>query len=91
MAIKKRDWFFIALVVVVVGIFVLISGETKTSRVPYDDNHSRFFQIVREDGKKAAEKYCTECHNTEAKPLPADHPPAFRCLFCHKLAERPRP
>jgi hypothetical protein len=90
MAIKQRDWFFIALVVVVVGIFFLISGETKTSRVPYDENHSRFFQIVREDGKKAAEKYCTECHN-EAMPLPPDHPPAFRCLFCHKLAERPRP
>jgi hypothetical protein len=24
-------------------------------------------------------------------PLPADHPPAFRCLFCHKLAQQPRP
>lgn len=90
MTIKRRDWFFIVLVVAVFATFALISGEPKTTRVPHDENHERFFQIVREDGKKAAEKYCTDCHN-DAMPFPEDHPPAFRCLFCHKLAERPRP
>jgi hypothetical protein len=36
--------------------------------------------------KKAAEKFCEECHNPEgeAGPLPKDHPPKYRCLFCHK-------
>jgi hypothetical protein len=35
--------------------------------------------------KKAAEKFCEECHNPEGvAPLPENHPPKYRCLFCHK-------
>jgi len=88
MAFKKRDWLFVGLVVVVLGIFFAISGSIKTTRVPFDDNHRRFYGIVHEEGKKAAEKYCGECHNEEGIPFPPDHPPKFRCLFCHKLEDR---
>jgi hypothetical protein len=35
--------------------------------------------------KKEAEKFCEECHSPEGvSPLPKDHPPKYRCLFCHK-------
>jgi hypothetical protein len=36
-------------------------------------------------GKKEAEKFCAECHAPDkVAPLPEDHPPKYRCLFCHK-------
>lgn len=91
MALKKRDWIFIAVVAAVLGIFLAISGKEKTSRVPFDDTHRQFHQVARAEGKKAAEKFCGSCHGPEGKPFPPDHPPAFRCLFCHKLAEPTRP
>ena len=88
MTIHKRDWLFVGLIVVILAVFFAISGSIKTHRVPFDDNHRRFYDIVRNDGKKAAEKFCGECHNEKGVPFPKDHPPKFRCLFCHKLQER---
>ncbi|PLX80258.1 MAG: cytochrome c [Desulfuromonas sp.] len=87
MAFQKRDLLFVSLIVVVLGIFIAISGEEKTTRVPYDDLHKKFYPIIKEDGKKAGEKFCGECHNPDGVPFAADHPPKFRCLFCHKLEE----
>lgn len=80
----KRDWLFAALLLAVLGIFIAISGKEKTAHIPYDDTHRRFYDIVQKDGKKAAEAFCKECH----KDFPKNHPPAFRCLFCHKLDNR---
>jgi hypothetical protein len=88
MAFKKRDWLFIALVVVVIGIFYVISGEEKTTRVPQDEIHMRFREMAATEGKKATEKFCKECHNPQDMPLSEGHPPPFRCLFCHKFEER---
>jgi hypothetical protein len=88
MAFKKRDWLFVALIVVIIGIFIAISGEEKTSKVPYDDIHGKFYDIVKVEGKKATEKFCKECHNPDNIALPAGHPPPFRCLFCHKFEQR---
>ena len=34
MKIEKRDWFFIALVVLILAVFVAISGKEKTKPVP---------------------------------------------------------
>ena len=35
--------------------------------------------------KKEAEQYCTECHGEDKMvPFPENHPPKYRCLFCHK-------
>lgn len=80
---KKKDLIFVALVVVVLAVFFAISGKEKTSLVPYDETHQKFFEIAKNDGKKAAEKFCGECH-TE---FPDEHPPPFRCLFCHKTKQ----
>lgn len=88
MSLKKRDLIFVALVLVVFGVFYAISGETKTKRLPMDETHSRFYPMVKEQGKKETEKFCKECHLSERVPLPKDHPPPFRCLFCHKLIEK---
>jgi len=87
MSLKKRDWLFIALVAVVFGIFYAISGEEKTIRVPHDEIHGKFFEMVNAEGKKETEKFCKECHNPENLALPEGHPPPFRCLFCHKFEE----
>lgn len=84
----KRDWIFAAILLTVLGIFIAISGKEKTTRVPFDDTHRRFYDVVRQEGKKAAEVHCKGCHKADGIPLPKDHPPAFRCLFCHKLEER---
>ena len=72
-------------------LFVLVCGglffflwsappET-TAHLPHDDDHEKFMPM----GKKEAEKFCNDCHGPEQiMPLPEDHPPKYRCLFCHK-------
>lgn len=73
-----------AFVLICLGIvvFLALAPEETTSPLPRDINHNRFFEIK---SKKEAERYCVECHseNKEA-PLMEEHPPKFRCLFCHK-------
>lgn len=61
--------------------FLFNAPRETTKKLPKDENHSRFHQM----GKKAAEKYCGECHDASGvRPLPEGHPPKYRCLFCHK-------
>ena len=86
MALKKRDFLVLAIGLAVL-IFLLAAPQETTHRVPYDDIHQHYFEIVKKEGKKAAEKDCETCHNGKDVPFPADHPPKFRCLFCHKLEE----
>lgn len=65
------------------GVFFFLwsAPPETTSFLPHDENHERFFTM----DKKEAEKFCESCHNPEGEaPLPADHPPKYRCLFCHK-------
>ena len=87
MAINKRDWIFIVIILAVFGTFFAISGEEKTVRVPNDEMHAPFPDMVRDMGKKETEVFCKECHDTEEMPLSKEHPPPFRCLFCHKLSQ----
>jgi len=87
MALKKRDWILLAIGGVILLVLWLAPEET-TKRIPDDATHHRFHEIVKLEGKKAAEKFCEECHNESGVPFPKDHPPKFRCLFCHKLAEK---
>lgn len=94
MAIKKRDWIFIAVIAVVLGVFIAISGEEKTTKVPLDDNHREFYEM-RKAGKKKIEvdALCADCHDGIKIPFPAGHPVKpgggpMRCLFCHKLQEQ---
>lgn len=65
------------------GIFLFLwnAPEETTAHLPHDENHERFFPM----GKKEAEKFCSECHSPDGEaPLSEDHPPKYRCLFCHK-------
>lgn len=82
---KKRDILLILGGLIIIAV-LWMAPEESTSRVPKDDNHQRFYTIVQEEGKKAAEKFCSDCHDdATGVPFPADHPPKNRCLFCHKI------
>lgn len=73
-----------AFIIICIGIliFLLRAPKETTSPLPHDDIHNRFHAMK---GKKEAEQYCLDCHGPEKEaPLPADHPPKYRCLFCHK-------
>lgn len=101
MKIEKRDWMFIAVLVVILGIFVGISGKEKTTPVPNDQMHkiaydtafknapapgaSLFKRAFFKPDKKGAEAYCEPCHKEKGVLFPPNHPPKNRCLFCHKL------
>jgi len=62
--------------------FLLRAPEESTAKIPKDSEHIRFHSIK---SKKEAEKYCSDCHGSgEDHALPEDHPPSYRCLFCHK-------
>jgi hypothetical protein len=61
-------------------LFLLNAPEETTTPLPHDTEHEKFFSM----GKKEAEKFCGECHNPEGIALPENHPPKYRCLFCHK-------
>ncbi len=62
-------------------LFLFKAPQETTAKLPKDVTHSRFQDMA----KKEAEKFCTDCHKPEGvSPLPADHPPKYRCLFCHK-------
>jgi len=62
-------------------IFLLKAPPETTAHLPRDQDHLRFAAMK----KKEAEKFCGQCHNPDGvAPLPEDHPPKYRCLFCHK-------
>jgi hypothetical protein len=84
---KKRRILDIVVLVIAIAIvaFFLRAPEETTAHVPKDENHTRFYTIVAEEGKKAAEKFCSECHNEDGVPFPEEHPLKNRCLICHKL------
>jgi cytochrome c553 len=81
---KTRDILLILGGIAIV-VFLWMAPEETTAPVPKDDNHLRFYTIVKEEGKKAAEKFCAECHNEDGVTFPEGHPPKNRCLFCHKV------
>lgn len=83
---RKRDLLVLAIGVAIVA-FLWIAPEETTHRVPTDETHQPYYDIANKDGRKAAEKHCEECHNDQDVVFPKDHPPKFRCLFCHKLQE----
>ncbi len=81
----KRDIITIAIGVAVV-LFLLAAPEETTPHLPKDDTHIKFHQIYQQDGKKAAEKFCKDCHGQPGMEFPKDHPDPNRCLFCHKAS-----
>jgi hypothetical protein len=70
--------FFSAVII----LFLARAPKETTSYLPKDDIHLKFYEI---ESKKEAEKFCLDCHDKGMEAaLPDDHPPGFRCLFCHK-------
>ena len=93
MKIGKKDWLFIGGIVIVLVIFIAISGEEKTKKVPFDDKHQGFYEMAAKDGLKGlktADLGCPQCHNeTGGVPFPPKHPvkPSggpMSCHLCHK-------
>jgi len=63
-------------------LFLYNAPKETTAFLPHDSDHKRFFAIK---SKKEAEKSCVTCHDVmKMAPLPQNHPPKYRCLFCHK-------
>ncbi len=84
---KKRDVLVLLGGVVILLILWMAPAET-TKHIPQDETHQKFYSMIQKDGtagKKAAEKFCQDCHNKDQVPFPAEHPPKLRCTFCHKL------
>jgi cytochrome c553 len=82
---KRKNLLLYNLIFLIVcgGIFFFLynAPEETTKHLPNDEKHARFMKM----DKKEAEKSCEECHSPEGEaPLPKDHPPKYRCLFCHK-------
>jgi hypothetical protein len=82
---NRKNLFIYNLIFIVIcgGLFMFLwnAPEETTTRLPNNENHARFMKM----DKKAAEKFCEECHSPDGEvPLPKDHPPKYRCLFCHK-------
>ena len=92
MKIGKKDWIFIALIAIVLAVFYAISGKEKTKKVPLDEKHKPFYEVVKQTGSKMeADKGCPACHfEPGGIPFPPKHPVKpkdgpMRCLYCHKL------
>lgn len=80
---NNRLFLNIAFLAVSGGIlfFLFIAPKETTVHLPHDDIHNKFHAMK----KKEAEAFCTECHAPDKiAPLPTNHPPKYRCLFCHK-------
>ncbi|MDR3089737.1 MAG: hypothetical protein LBU39_07975 [Desulfobulbaceae bacterium] len=64
-------------------LFLARAPHETTAHLPKDEIHLKFHGI---EDKKEAERFCGECHLGDDAPAPLskNHPPANRCLFCHK-------
>ena len=78
--IKIANTIFIIIGLAII-IFLYLAPKETTPLLPKDEIHLDFYPLK----KKEAEKFCGACHDTDkTAPLPTDHPPKHRCLFCHK-------
>ncbi len=80
---KKTTVLNILFLLVSAAILIVLftAPEETTSHLPKDSDHLQFFPMK----KKQAEKHCISCHAPgKISPLSKDHPPKYRCLFCHK-------
>lgn len=90
MNIGKRDWIFVAVVAAVLIGFFLISGPEKTKKLPHDQTHQQFHDMLKAGKKKnEVDPLCESCHDGVKIRFPENHPAKpggapMRCLFCHK-------
>lgn len=86
MKVTRRDLLASAVVGILIVVLVMITGHEKTKRVPADDKHRAFYEAMKKgENRIEVERGCITCHNSQAIPLPAKHPPKEQCLICHKL------
>jgi hypothetical protein len=82
MAAKKKTLIYNIIFVLVCGglfLFLWNAPPETTAHLPHDEIHEKFMPM----GKKEAEKFCNDCLAPDkGAPLPEDHPPKYRCLFC---------
>jgi hypothetical protein len=84
MKVTKRDWLFVAVLAIVLGILLLNSGRGKARRVPADDRHRPLLErLTKGANREEVERACVTCHNPRGIALPANHPPKEQCLLCH--------
>ncbi|MDH4320120.1 MAG: hypothetical protein OEV73_01335 [Desulfobulbaceae bacterium] len=86
MSTRKSTLHTALFLIVCGGIFLFLwnAPPETTVRLPQDADHAKYYPM----DKKEAEKECQNCHNPEGAALPKDHPPKYRCLFCHKKMEQ---
>ena len=53
MKFGKRDWIFVGILAVVLLIFIAISGEEKTKKLPLDATHQQFNDMLKAGKKKS--------------------------------------
>jgi len=88
--IGKRDWIFIGIVALVFIVFYAISGPEKTKRLPKNETHQQFHDMLNAGKKKSdVDPLCEACHDGVKIKFPENHPAKpggapMRCLFCHK-------
>jgi cytochrome c553 len=88
MSIEKRKPIVVAniLFIFLCGVILLVllrAPKETTPKLPNDAQHAKF-RVMK--SKSEAEKFCGKCHSQNGEaPLPANHPPKYRCLFCHKM------
>ena len=88
MRVAKKDWIFVAVIVVVLGALLVGKGKLKAGNVPSDDKHSQFYEALNKGVVRIEiEKRCVDCHGIRSIPLPKDHPPKEQCLICHMFSQ----
>jgi len=91
MKLVAKDLLFVAGAAAVLVTVFLLSGKETTKKVPHDAAHLATYEVLEKTGsRREAERGCEMCHNAKMNPLPANHPPKDRCLFCHKIERTAR-
>jgi hypothetical protein len=84
MKFAARDWIFIAVIAIVLGVLLFSTLRKMPAKTPADAVHRPFLQaLARGTSREDVERKCPGCHNPQAFPLPAKHPPKEQCLICH--------
>ncbi len=104
MKIEKRDLLFVTAAAVLLAVIISFSGKETTKPVPNNETHKTVYEVANKKApapdasifkraffkpdRKEAEKLCEPCHQQRNIKLPPNHPPKYRCLFCHKLSAK---
>lgn len=88
MKLVARDRIFIAIIATVLAVLLFSTLRKKPVKTLADAIHRPFLQeLARGQSRSDVEKRCPGCHNPQAFPLPAKHPPKEQCLICHPGAD----